>query len=371
MRKRTSHQVRCYRPMLRNLTSASAVLAVACILLNGCRAPETHASPSIEFSNVPRADAGGPETRADIGGRVIGARAGQQIVLFARSGVGVWWVQPLADHPFTAIESNSKWKNSTHLGPEYAALLVESGYRPPTTMTVLPGRGGPIAAVATVKGEGSPHLVSRTLHFSGYEWEIRQVSSDRGGTFNTYDPANAWTDVNGWLHLRIALAHNGFTCAEVILTRSLGYGSYRFVVHESSHLEPAAVLDMFTWDDFAPDQNHREVDVEISQWGDADGNNAQYVVQPFYVPANVVRFMTPPGVVTHSFHWEPGSISFKSAIGGAAGRPSRVVSEHVFTSGVPSPGGESVHMNLYRFDNKKNPLRDGSEVVIEKFEYLP
>jgi hypothetical protein len=157
----------------------------------------------------------------------------------------------------------------------------------------------------------------------------------------------------------------------VMLTRSLGYGLYRFVVQESSHLEPAAVLGMFTWDDSGADQNHREVDVEISRWGDANSKNTQYVVQPYYVPANVVRFMTPAGAVTHSFRWEPGRVSFESALGAGTGRPGRVVSEHVFTSGVPSPGGELVHLNLYSFDNKRNPLRNASEVVIEKFEYLP
>jgi hypothetical protein len=128
---------------------------------------------------------------------------------------------------------------------------------------------------------------------------------------------------------------------------------------------------MFTWDDYGADQNHREMDVEISRWGDSNSNNAQYVIQPFYVPANVVRFMQPPGTVTHSFRWEPGSVTFKSTVGRAAGTSSRIAAEHVFTSGVPLPGGETVRVSLFPFDNKKNPLRSASEVVIEKFEYLP
>ncbi len=306
--------------MLSNFTRGRAVLLASCILLGSCRPHKANVEPSIEFTNVPKAAEGGTEGRALIEGHVTGARPGQQIVLFARNGVGTWWVQPFADRAFTAIQSDSKWKNSTHLGTEYAAMLVEAGYRPQSTMAVLPAKGGGVAAVATAKGEGSPHLVSRTLYFSGYEWEIRQIPSDRGGTSNTYDPANAWTDVNGWLHLNIARGPNGgWTCSEVILTRSLGYGSYRFVVQETSRLEPAAVLGMFTWDDFGADQNHREVDVEISRWGDSNNNNAQYVVQPFYVPANVVRFLSPSGVVTHSFRWEPGRVSFKSVVGRAAG----------------------------------------------------
>ena len=47
------------------------------------------------------------------------------------------------------------------------------------------------------------------------------------------------------------------------------------------------------------------------------------------------------------------------------------VAKHVFTSGVPSPGNEFIHLNHYVFTNNKSPLRHGSEVIIEKFEYLP
>ena len=50
------------------------------------------------------------------------------------------------------------------------------------------------------------------------------------------------------MHLRIAGAAPSWTCAEVGLTRRLGYGSYRFVVRDIGQLEPAAVLGLFTWD---------------------------------------------------------------------------------------------------------------------------
>ena len=42
-----------------------------------------------------------------------------------------------------------------------------------------------------------------------------------------------------------------------------------------------------------------------------------------------------------------------------------------FHVGVPSPGNERIHMNLYVYDNKRNPLRHASEVMIEKFEFRP
>jgi hypothetical protein len=347
------------------------LLALFSILLSGCGAPRPNVAPSIEFSRLPRADDGGTESQAIIEGRVTGARPGQQIVLFAKSGAGVWWVQPFAAQPFTAIRSDLQWRNTTHLGIEYAALLVDPEFRPPETSGKLPQKGGAVVAVATAKGEALKRPVSRTLHFSGYEWEIRGVPSDRGGTTNAYDPANAWTDTNGWLHLRISQGLGEWTCAEVTLTRSLGYGSYLFDVRDVSQLEPAAVLGMFTWDESVTDSNHREVDMEISRWGDPDSKNAQYVVQPYYVPANVVRFSLPSGLLTHSFLWEPGRVSFKTVRASRDGASPQTVGEHVFTSGVPSPGSETVHLNLYVFANTKSPLRRPAEVVIEKFEYLP
>lgn len=88
---------------------------------------------------------------AVIEGRVNGARAGQQIILFARSGA--WYVQPFTDQPFTKIQPDSTWSNSTHLGTEYAALLIEPGYRAPPTTHVLPNKGGGVIAVAVAPGE--------------------------------------------------------------------------------------------------------------------------------------------------------------------------------------------------------------------------
>ena len=221
--------------------------------------------------------------------------------------------------------------------------------------------------VATVKGVGLPVAppARKTIRFSGYEWDVRTQVSERGGKPNSYDPSNAWTDDAGFLHLRTVQKAGEWTGVEVSLTHSLGQGLYVFSVRDVSRLDPAAAVTLFTWDDLGADQHHREVDIEISRWGDPAADNAQYVVQPYDEPANVVRFEAPAGPLTCSFRWEPGKVSFKTM------RGSRLVAAHDFTSGVPSPGGESVKMNLYVFPNSRIPARAPSEVIIEKFEYLP
>ena len=142
-------------------------------------------------------------------------------------------------------------------------------------------------------------------------------------------------------------------------------------MRDTSHLEPAVVFAMFTWDYAGDDQNNREMDIEISRWGDPASKNAQYEIQPFYVPANVARFTVPSGVLTHSFHWEPGRVSFKTVRGSVTDSVSQVISEQVFTSGVPSAGVESVRMALYVYGRTDNPVQNDAEVIIEKFEYLP
>jgi signal transduction histidine kinase len=130
---------------------SALLLLCGCLLLAGCRGRQHPDRPALEFSSVPPAEEGGPEKLDVIEGRVTGAPAGSQIVLFARSGA--WYVQPYADQPFTRIQQDSKWRSPIHLGTEYAALLVEPGYQPPVSIEVLPGEGNGVIAVAVTRGE--------------------------------------------------------------------------------------------------------------------------------------------------------------------------------------------------------------------------
>jgi len=352
-------------------TTRAATAALACVQLIAvacARNPPAAPAPAVELTRVPVAAEGGPDRMAPIAGRAPGARPGQRIVLYARSGP--WWVQPLAEQPFTEIRPDGSFENTIHLGTEYAALLVEPGYRPPGRSDELPGATAGVAAVVVAKGVPPPQpRTVKTVPFAGYEWRVRDVPSERGGWTNRYLPENAWTDAAGALHLRIAPDGSGWTCAEVILTRSLGYGTYTFVVRDVSGLPPPVVMGLFTWDDSAGDERFREMDIEASRWGDAANANLQYVVQPYYVPANVSRFQAPAGVLTHTLRWELGRASFRTVRGSGRGEKT-LVAEHVFTSGVPLPGNEAVRMNLYVFGNPTVALPP-TEVVVESFEYVP
>ena len=352
-------------------TQRNLTLILSCILLSGCHSRQGQQQSFIEFTKIPPAAQGGRERVDTIAGRANGFRPGQKIVIYAHSGP--WWVQPWPDQALIPIRADSTWSTSTHLGFDYAALLVDPGFRPPPTLDVTPTQGGSVISLAIVKGSGTAQLApTKPLKFSGYDWQVRTIASDRGGTNNLYDPENAWTDSSGALHLQIKKKSGRWSCAEVVLNRSLGYGTYAVTVQDASHLEPAAVFSINTFDDWGGDQHYREMDVEVSHWGNpANKNDAQYGIQPFYVPGNVSPFKMPSGTLTHTMRWESGRVSFKTVRGASATGEGPSVSEHQFTSGVPTPGQEKVQLFFYVVASDKSPLQKGGEVVVEKFEYFP
>lgn len=130
------------------LRAASRVLAISCVLLAGCA--RTGSSPAIQITNLPLAQPGDAHVLTTIGGRAIGAQPNQVVILYARAE-STWYVQPFADQPFTAIQTDGSWKNLTHPGMQYAALLVGPDFRPPPRTDVLPANG--VLASAVTKGK--------------------------------------------------------------------------------------------------------------------------------------------------------------------------------------------------------------------------
>ena len=337
----------------------------------GCHSQKSSGEPTVEFTRVPPAAQGGRERVDTISGRVRNARPKQQIVIYAHSGQ--WWVQPWPEHPFIPIKADSTWSTETHLGFEYAALLVEPDYHPLPMTDVAPTQSGSVALVTIVKGVGTPQFApTGSLKFSAYNWGVRMTSSDKGGTNNLYDPENAWTDASGALHMQIKKKSGSWSCAEIFLNRSLGYGTYSVTVRDTSHLEPAALFSMFTFDEWASEERFREMDVEVGGRGDAaNKNDARYIIQPPYIPGNLFPFAAPSGTLTYVLRWEPGHATFRTFRGRSSGAGAQLVSELEFTFAIPAPGQAKLRLIFFVVASDKNPMQKPSEVVVEKFEYLP
>lgn len=230
---------------------------------------------------------------------------------------------------------------------------------------------GPLSGAAHGRGL-SPALTpppGRTIAFSGYSWAVKSSTEVVGPGPNVFSssPENVWVDAAGQLHLRVTSRNGRWLSAEVFLDRSLGYGTYRFMIASPvADLDPNAVLGLFTWND-DPAYNHREVDVEFARWGNAgDPTNGQYVVQPYDRAGNLTRFVQPLSAPSsHSFTWRTKGVNFAST--DAAGR---TIANWGYTgSSVPRAGGERIHLNLWL--NRGLPPADGAEieVVLSAFSF--
>lgn len=214
----------------------------------------------------------------------------------------------------------------------------------------------------------------RTLWFSGYIWMVKQSEEPVGPGPNLFGsgPQNVAVDRRGRLHLRITQSGDQWICAEVINSRSLGYGTYRFYLQtDVTDFDPNVVLGLFTWSD-NPAYAHREIDIEFAQWGERGAPNAQYVVQPAE-EGRYIRFRMPRGVArsVHSFHWEPGSVGFSSRSGWDAER-GKILYAWTFRGGdIPVPGDENPRINLWLYQGR--PPTDGREVevIIAEFQFVP
>ena len=106
----------------------------------------------IEITTIPPAEAGGPDTRANIAGKVSGKiEPGDKVLLYAYA-YDYWHIQPIAQmvHP---IGADNTWSNWTHTGASYAALVVKNGYEPRIRLDVLPRVGGGVLARTVVEGK--------------------------------------------------------------------------------------------------------------------------------------------------------------------------------------------------------------------------
>jgi signal transduction histidine kinase len=168
------------------ITALITVAVLPLVLLAGCSSQRSDGNAGIEVTVVPPEDPGGTQSQGTISGRVIAAHPEHRVVLYARSG-GAWYVQPYADRPFTTIQANSTWTSQTHLGTEYAALLVEPGYAPPALTMTIPGAGEGVVATTVV--EGTPPFwrrwwfriaVALLVAFAFlmfYRWHVRQMQA--------------------------------------------------------------------------------------------------------------------------------------------------------------------------------------------------
>jgi hypothetical protein len=298
--------------------------------------------------------------------------------------VSSWWTKPYWAWPLTSINPDGTWATdittggTDQLATRIAAFLVPNGYDPP-----LMGGGQTLSpelfdnAVAYVMADREP--IFRKIEFSGYTWNVKASETPAGPGPNYFSDRaeDVWVDEAGRLHLRIVQRNGRWYCTEVFTEAPFGYGKYIFhVTSRVDQLDQNIVLGLFTWDDTAPEYNYREMDIELSRWGEAANQNGQYVVQPWDHPGNMYRFnvVLSGDDSTHGFDWRADRIFFQSLYGHKPfpGSEEDEIASWTYTGGdIPPPGQGNARINLWLFNGTPPSDGEAAEVIIQTFEFVP
>ncbi len=200
-------------------------------------------------------------------------------------------------------------------------------------------------------------------------------SSDRfdpGPNFWSNDPSVVSVAADG-LHLKITQIDGVWQCGEVYLTHSLGYGTY--TVQVSSYLDQLG-LNIIASPLFIYADVGQELDNEYSGTGGLipAPDNAQFVVQPFTVSGNIVRYIQPSTAqFTTQIEWKADHVTFSAWNGWATSPTSdNLIYQWTYTgSYIPPPGQERVHINLWLNNGSAPTGGIGDEMTINSFTYNP
>jgi len=218
----------------------------------------------------------------------------------------------------------------------------------------------------------APALQAKSLHFSGYDWEVRGDETGGPGP-NHWSDANAWLDKAGWLHLLISQRGGKWLCPEIFTKKSFGLGRYRFVVAGPiDRLDKNVVLGLFDYPEPSqgPDGTH-EIDIEFAHWGSAAYPIGNYTVWPATrgvgSATKTFEFRLPGAVSTHTFMRTAAEVSFESRA--AKKRLGKWTFAPDDAGRLVSREAMPVHINLWLFDG--HPPTDGREVeiVIHSFKF--
>jgi len=169
-----------------------------------------------------------------------------------------------------------------------------------------------------------------------------------------------WVDGAGRLHLTIRNVGGTWYASEVFTDLRTNYGLHRFYVESPLHdLDQNVVLGLFLYQD-----DEHEIDIESARWNNPVGENAQFVIQPYYLGGHREQFfLNWDGSSTHEINWAAASVGFRS-VKGYNPDTGEVIHEWTYSGGdIPQENRHlRVRINLWLY-NSSQPS-DGQEVEI-------
>ncbi len=216
--------------------------------------------------------------------------------------------------------------------------------------------------------------------FGGHTWAFKKgVNLGPGPNRWTDDKAAVFLDKKKHLNLGIVPAGKGWACTEAVCNDALGFGTYTWTFRtDLAAFDPQAVLGLFTYQNSANKQGipDKEIDFELSRWGDPKNELGQFVVQPYLGAGkkNIDRFAVPADVkqpLTAKYVWSKGVVD--AVCTDAAGKELRKwnykTGNEPGAAVPPADGKERAIANLWLHEGKAPQAGKPVRVVVESFNF--
>jgi hypothetical protein len=206
----------------------------------------------------------------------------------------------------------------------------------------------------------------RIIEFAGRSWVVKEGLRRGPGNNNWSDsPQSVWVDDEGKLHLRIRNVDGVWYSAQIISVDDTSYGQHRFFVETPLHeIDENVILGLFLYQD-----DHHELDIEISRQGQPEGANAKFVVQPYHRDGHRESFALDwDGSTIHEIDWTSESVRFAVYEGGTD-NAAPLIHEWVYEGGDIPDESRNLYIEMNIWLTARAPANgEEIEVVISDLE---
>jgi len=210
--------------------------------------------------------------------------------------------------------------------------------------------------------------IDRVIHFSGFEWIVRDNDAKQGPGPNYFSNSedNVWIDNSGKLHLKITQKGGNWYCAGIYAKQPLGNGKYTFYINSDiTKLDQNVVAGLFTYLN-----DTEEIDIEFSKWSIPNNANAQFAIQPADAPGNKFRFDIPAdsGPTKHEFNWQADQVNFSSGFNSST-NGEMFANWKYEGAQIPKPSNEKMRLNLWLFKGQMPSNLKEQEIIIDSVSF--
>ncbi len=200
------------------------------------------------------------------------------------------------------------------------------------------------------------------INWKGQNWYLTGGKANPGN--NYWNTSGAWIDNQDRMHLTVVNNNSKWECTMLNSQYTYCYGTFTWTVASPVYtFDKNSVVGLCTYLD-----DNSALNLGISRWGDHNGNQLWYFIEPSIIKGNSKAYGVPPSIegtnTTYRIDWKPNYIRFTSTKADGT-----VIADYTNTniSTIPKEP-ENVIMNLWLVD----PPSDGKniELILSNFTVI-